>query len=63
MSMKISKFISAFLWLFIPIWYYLTYKILESINANELMWFLYWAYVPVGIICGVILNISDESDK
>lgn len=31
-----------------PIWYYLVYQILDRVNASELMWFLFWVYVPAG---------------
>ena len=31
----------------LPIWFYLIYQILELVNATELMWFLFWVYVPV----------------
>lgn len=30
-----------------PIWLYLLYQILMRVNASELMWFLYWVYIPV----------------
>lgn len=43
-----------------PIWFYLLYKILESVNASELMWFLYIAYIPTTIICSIIITLSDE---
>lgn len=45
-----------------PIWYYLLYKILEAINASELMWFLYWIYLPVSIVLGVIAKLSDDDE-
>jgi hypothetical protein len=43
-----------------PIWIYLQYKILELVNASELMWFLFWVYVPVVILTAVIKAIIDE---
>jgi hypothetical protein len=43
-----------------PIWYYLLYKILASINATELMWFLYWIYLPVALIMGIISKITES---
>lgn len=43
-----------------PIWYYLLYKILEAVKATELMWFLYWVYVPAAIVLGVIAKVSDD---
>lgn len=34
----------------LPIWYYLLYVILTAIEADNLAWFLYWVYVPAGVI-------------
>jgi hypothetical protein len=31
------------------IWYSLLYKILASVQATDLMWFLYWVHLPVAI--------------
>ena len=33
-----------------PIWCYLLYKMMHMVGATELMWFLFWIYVPVGFI-------------
>jgi len=45
----------------LPIWLYLLYQILESVGANELMWFLYWVYVPVSlIVTGLVNHIKDD---
>lgn len=33
-----------------PIWLYLCFKVLQAVQATELMWFLFWVYVPVGIL-------------
>lgn len=34
----------------LPIWFYLLYQILVRINASELMFFLFWIYVPATVI-------------
>jgi len=54
--MNAAKTISGILTVFItlPIWYYLFYKILGLVNATELMWFLYWIYLPVGVLVQII---------
>lgn len=44
----------------IPIWYYLFYKILQSVGASELMWFLFWIYVPVTMVASLIAKALDE---
>lgn len=46
-----------------PIWYYLFYKILVAIEASELMFFLYWIYLPAGILIKVIDTVIRESEK
>ena len=49
--MKKSKVIAALLAVFIilPIWFYLIYYILSAVGASQLVWFLFWVYVPVSI--------------
>lgn len=57
------KVIAGILALFVtlPIWFFLFYKILEAVNASELMWFLFWIYVPVSIIISVISKIAEDN--
>jgi hypothetical protein len=56
------KAINAILVLLIsaPIWYYLLYQILVRVNASELMFFLYWVYMPVAILASIIGKISES---
>jgi hypothetical protein len=58
--MKALKVIVGLLTVFVvaPIWYYLLYKVLQAINATELMWFLYWIYVPVSILGRIVSDIA-----
>lgn len=47
-----------------PIWYYLMYKILQGVNASDLMWFLYWVYVPVAfVVAGMQAIIKYDKDS
>ena len=46
----------------LPIWFYLLYKILEAVQASELMWFLYWVYLPVNIFITLVVKLSSEDD-
>jgi hypothetical protein len=41
-----------------PIWLYLVYRILDTIQAGELMWFLYWVYVPAAVLSRVIVELA-----
>jgi hypothetical protein len=58
--MKAAKAIAGLLALFVtlPIWFFLLHQILVSVNASELMWFLYWIYVPVSVLVGAIAKIA-----
>lgn len=56
---KIAGVIGIFLTM--PIWFYLLYKILVLVNASELMWFLFWIYVPATLAVYVIARIFDDS--
>lgn len=64
--MKKLRVIAVLISLFIqlPIWWYLIYKILEAVNASELMWFLYWVYLPAGFFATTLLKLTEaENDK
>lgn len=47
----------------LPIWFYLQYKILVMIQATELMWFLFWVYLPVTIFISVTSKIIEGLEK
>ena len=57
-----TKAITALLSIFIslPIWFFLLYRILEAVNASDLMWFLYGAYVPSVFLGALITKIAGE---
>ena len=58
------KTLGGLLTLFItmPIWYYLIYKILTLVVATELMWFLYWVYLPIGITAQILVKIAEGQE-
>lgn len=60
--MKKAKGIAAILSVLVvlPIWFYLFYKVLAAVNASELMWFLYWIYLPVALIASLLTKIAGE---
>jgi quinol-cytochrome oxidoreductase complex cytochrome b subunit len=49
--------------LVLPMWFYFLYSILRAINADRLLWFLFWAYLPLGVLCRVIEEIASRSEK
>jgi hypothetical protein len=61
-GMRKVQIISSVLGLLVvlPIWYYLLFQILVRVNASELMFFLYWVYLPAGIIAGVLARIAGK---
>lgn len=42
-----------------PIWYYLLYSILRLVGATELMWFLFWVYLPVNLLTHVLSRLAE----
>ena len=56
------KAISGLLAIFVslPIWFYLLYKILVLVNGTELMFFLFWIYAPVSLLVQVIVRLAEE---
>jgi hypothetical protein len=65
MAMKPLQAITALIFILIqlPIWFYLIYKILQTINATELMWFLFWVYVPVTFVIAFLTRIVQGEKK
>lgn len=59
------KWITTIIAIFItlPIWFYLLYKILEMIQATELMWFLFWVYIPFSIVVLVVKSVIDVNER
>jgi len=56
------KIVAALLVIFVsyPIWFYLLYRILVSVNASELMFFLFWIYLPVSLFAAIVGQILKE---
>ncbi len=56
------KILAGILALFItlPIWFYLLHEILETVKATELMWFLYWVYLPVSFVSLAVANLFED---
>jgi hypothetical protein len=44
-----------------PIWWWLLYQILKRVEASELMWFLFWVYVPFGLFARVLAEIGGRA--
>lgn len=48
--------------LVLPIAFYLQYKMLTLVPATELMWFLFWIYVPLSFLIHFIANVLCAKD-
>jgi len=46
----------------LPIWFYLLYKVLVAVDATELMWFLYWVYVPAHFLVQILAKVVEGRD-
>lgn len=64
--MKKSEIMAVFLSILVilPIWLFLLYNILSYIQPDRLVWFLYYMYVPLtflsGILSGIVAKIEGE---
>ena len=63
--MPVVKLVMGLLVAFItmPIWYYLLYRVLVAVNATEVMWLLYFIYLPVGLFVSVLQAIVNAHSK
>ena len=43
-----------------PIWFYLLYRILEAAGASNVMWLLFWIYVPASFVMGVLARTLES---
>lgn len=41
----------------LPIWFFLLYRVLQAVDASELMWFLYWIYLPANVIVSAVVTM------
>ncbi len=46
----------------IPIWLVLLYHILVAIDADRMLWLLYWVYIPVGVFSSLLTQIYSSDD-
>lgn len=62
--MKKMKAIAGVLSIFVvmPIWYWLVYQILKRVDASELMFFLFWVYLPVGILIQILTKLAEAAE-
>lgn len=44
----------------VPAHLYLLHEILERVQATDLMWFMFYAYVPAAILGAAIMSITRD---
>jgi hypothetical protein len=49
------------LFISVPIWFYLIYRILTVIDADELTWFLFWIYVPATLFVRIVAEVATKN--
>jgi hypothetical protein len=49
--------------LYLPFSFYLTYLMLMKIGASDLMWFLFWLLIPIGIVFQIISKLAEMESK
>ena len=56
------KIVVAVLSVFIlwPVSFALTFSILRMVHATDLMWLLFWGYVPLALIVGILGAIASS---
>ena len=57
--MKIKLLSMALSLIYMPISMFLSYKMLELIQASELMWFIYWMLVPFAFVVGIVTKLAE----
>lgn len=62
--MASNAFLICFrLFLLMPLWFYMLYRVLTSAHADELTWFIFWLYLPVsfvGLILGGVIEFNQK---
>ena len=46
----------------IPIWLFLLHHIWVAVNASEFMWFLYYIYIPINMLVGVVMSLDKQGN-
>ncbi len=47
----------------LPISFYITYSLLCYINADRLLWFLFWVYIPIVLLVNIGLKLLEKGDN
>ena len=47
----------------LPIWFYIVYYILTTIQASELVMFLFWIYIPASLFVNIIVGVLQHENK
>jgi hypothetical protein len=51
------------LFVFMPIAFYLQFRVLQAVEATTVMWLLFWVNMPLGLLINVISKIFESDGK
>jgi len=54
---------ATLLLLVLALWLSLVYNILQTIKATDVMWLLYYAYVPLSIVAHTLNGVISKEQK
>ena len=60
-EMKATFVVASTLVLFL--WYYVLYTILVAIHPDRLIWFLFWVYIPLGVLVKILDELVEKEKK
>ena len=46
-----------------PMSFFLTFSMLKTMHASDLMWLVFWAYIPVTLICALLVVLAEAVDN
>ena len=41
-----------------PLWFTLVFSILKMVEATDVMWWLYWSYVPIVALANILARVG-----
>lgn len=45
----------------LPIGFYLQFWMISQLNADRLIWFLFWTYIPLSVIIQIIAKVIEDN--
>lgn len=60
--MNALKGFAAIIYFFIvlPMWYYLIFSVLKKTGVDDMVWGIFWAYLPVSFLTSAIMQLPSD---